>query len=142
MRYDIDAPQLEVVAVKQLKPANDHVLLAPFKVPHIVERKSGIIEVHGDNSDDQNLLDKFPLRFGKILAVGENVADYKVGDTVYFHQYSGQDADLSDKNLLQIKQNELWGHAVVETKPYIKINKDKNPPANGGKMGFLQNGNI
>jgi chaperonin GroES len=46
---------------------------------------------------------------GKVEAVGSEVKDVKVGDTIFFDRYSGSKVNMDNKEYLIIKEEDILG---------------------------------
>lgn len=112
--FNVNFPKLELVQVKQLQPIGRQVIIVPIEIPKIQETKSGLLVVAQEMSslDDP----KFPLRFGQVFEVGQDVQGYQKGDFVYFHKYEGQDGDVLENTFLQMDSANIWGLADLEVK--------------------------
>ena len=49
---------------------------------------------------------------GKVEAIGTEVKDLKVGDTIFFDRYSGSKVNMDNKEYLIIKEEDILG--VIE----------------------------
>lgn len=46
---------------------------------------------------------------GKVEAVGSEVKDVKIGDTIFFDRYSGSKVNMNNKEYLIIKEEDILG---------------------------------
>ena len=82
----------------RLKPSKDKVVVEP--VIEKTELASGIIIP--DSAKEKPLT-------GIVRAVGSNVTEVKVGDTVLFGKYSGTEIKVDEKNYLLVYADDLMG---------------------------------
>lgn len=129
MKYSIEMPEKqEVVEVLEISPDTDRLMVMPYEVPETQSTEGDLLI---DNTEEQGKvnLEKFPLRYGKVLAHGPLVDRYKVGDVVCFHRYSGVDGDMIEHTVLFLRQDDILGGARVRTKPFVAVEKfdDERP---------------
>ena len=86
----------------KFKPLADRVLVEPEAAEE--KTASGIIIPDTAKEKPQK---------GKIIAVGEGTADYKmnvkVGDRVLYGKYSGTELTIDDTDYLIMKENDIFG---------------------------------
>lgn len=81
----------------KLEPQGDRILVSPIKEEYT---KSGlIIPAEATNKDK-------PLR-GEIVAVGETVIDFQLGDIVNYGKYSGQPIKIGEQYCLILKGDDV-----------------------------------
>lgn len=82
----------------KLKPLKDRVYISYSEEP---EKTAGGLYVP-DNAKEK------PQQ-GKVEAIGSEVKEVKVGDTVLFDKYSGSKVKVADKEHLIIKEEDILG---------------------------------
>lgn len=86
--------------MKELQAINDHVIVE-LVMPKEDTTASGII------LPEQVIME--PQKYGKVLSVGELVQTIKVGDTIAFAKFGGQDIILNRKIIKVLKLPEIYG---------------------------------
>lgn len=82
-----------------------------------------------------------PQAFGKVLSIGEEVENVKVGDILVFHMMAGMDIALGDNVWRCLKYDELYG--ILEDEEFVKrlepvsLKGNKEASAVPGKGGGI-----
>lgn len=109
--FSFRVPKLTLNRVLDLSPSPGMVIVAPIEIPDVQQSESGLLIVTGDDDvKSQN----YPVQFGKVLAVGDDITQYQAGDVIFYHKYSGQDGDMITDRFRMIRLEEIWGTAKVE----------------------------
>lgn len=90
------------MTIEDVKPLENKVLIELTKEEQKTE--SGLIIVE----DDLDLL-KQEIRKAKVLAVGPQTEDIKVGDVVAYRKRTGQDVKIMGVYYILIREHELLG---------------------------------
>lgn len=109
--FSFKLPKLFLKEVTDLKPAKGLLIIAPIELPDVQETQSGLLVVTGG---EENKTKNFPIQFGRVVAIGDDIDDIKVGENIFYHKYSGQDGDMLTDRFRMIRKEEVWGVALCE----------------------------
>jgi chaperonin GroES len=91
--------------MRELQPLNENVLL---EIPEKGEERTSGGIIIPDTAKEKPL-------YGKVIAIGDTVEPHiKIGDTVYYKEYSGNEFKFDDKKFMIIPYSDLLVK-IVET---------------------------
>jgi co-chaperonin GroES (HSP10) len=110
--FSFKLPKLSLLEVTDLKPAKGLLIVAPIELPDVQQHQSGLLVVTGTEEDKTK---NFPIQFGRVIAVGDDIEDFEPGQDIFYHKYSGQDGDMLTDRFRMVRKEEVWGIAVCKT---------------------------
>lgn len=99
--------ELKLKEVRGIAPLQDFILIQPINKGE-EKTKLGIIIPPTEQKK------QLQGQYGLVIAIGKDVENIEVGQTVFFTKYSGTDIETADGNFRQMRERELWGHADIE----------------------------
>lgn len=102
MKKEEQSTELE----KELKPTTNRIIVNILENPYLPKVKiEGYIDIK--KQDPKNPMPKDSIFFGKVLEIGPEAKDIKVGDEVFFSEYAGIKVPFYDNGFVVIRDVEV-----------------------------------
>lgn len=99
--------KMEELNTKELKPTTNRIIVNILENPYLPKPKiKGFVEPI-KKGDPRNPLPKDSIFFGKVLEVGPEAKDVKVGDEIFFSEYVGVRIPFYDNGFVVIRDVEV-----------------------------------
>jgi chaperonin GroES len=91
--------------MKKIQALNDHIIVE-LEIESERKTDSGIVL--------PGMVVTEPQKYGKVISVGKDIKDIKIGDTVAFAKFGGQDIILNKVVIKVLKKPEIYGIITEE----------------------------